>query len=196
MLPDPQAPAMEKPIKTRRLVLRALRDRDAAEIARLAGDWDVASMTGRIAFPYSEDLAREWMSTIGEGEFVRAVEYKGALIGAVGYVANGDGSAEIGYWIGKPWWGRGFATEAASALVRHCFTTAGFNRLTCCHFVDNPASRRVIEKLGFKTLETTSAWCDARQEEIAAQAYELVPKRSKTRLLATLKAPFGRRRAS
>jgi RimJ/RimL family protein N-acetyltransferase len=152
-------------------------------------------MTGRIPFPYSEDLAREWMSSIAEGEFVRAVVYKSALIGATGYVANDDGSAEIGYWIGKPWWGRGFATEAASAIVRHCFSSAGFTRLTCCHFVDNAASRRVIEKLGFTPSEVTSAWCDARQAEVETQAYELLPRRRKARLLATLKAPFGRSRA-
>src|SRR5688572_23023051 len=102
---------MSKPITTRRLVLRELADSDAPRLALLAGDWDVARMTARIPFPYSEALAREWMDTLGTDEFVRVVEHKGALVGAVGYVAGEDGSAEIGYWIGKPWWGAGFATE-------------------------------------------------------------------------------------
>jgi len=192
----PSRMRMERPIKTRRLVLRPLGEADAPEIARLAGDWDVARMTGRIAFPYSEELARAWMNTIGDGEFVRAVAYQDRLIGAVGYVEDDNGSAEIGYWIGKPWWGQGFATEAASALIDHCFTTAGLSRLTCCHFIDNTASKRVIEKLGFAARRTTSAWCDARQEEVEALTYELTAPPAKRRLLATLKSPFGRRRAS
>ncbi|WP_291176985.1 GNAT family N-acetyltransferase [Hyphomicrobium sp.] len=164
---------MPKPIKTRRLVLRELTDSDAPELARLAGDWEVARMTARIPFPYSEALAREWLATLAPGEFVRAVTFQGTLVGAVGYVPNDDGSAEIGYWIGRPWWGRGFASEAATALVRHCFTKAGFKRLTCCHFEDNPASQRVIEKLGFRLSGASSAWSDARQAEFPARCYEL-----------------------
>jgi RimJ/RimL family protein N-acetyltransferase len=195
MLPDAgNRIPMARPIKTRRLALREIADSDVPDIARLAGDWDVARMTARIPFPYSEALAREWMNTIGNGEFVRMVAHEGQLVGAVGYVGNDDGSAEIGYWIGKPWWGMGFATEAASALVRHCFTVAGFRRLTCCHFVDNPASQRVIEKLGFRPRDMTTAWCDARQAEIATQSYELLAQATKGGLLATFRVPFGRRR--
>lgn len=164
---------MTKPITTRRLTLRALRDSDAPELARLAGDWDVARMTARIPYPYSVALARDWMATLGDDEFVRVIEHHGTLIGAVGYVAGANRSAEIGYWIGKPWWGQGFATEAASALVRHCFTRAGFKRLTCCHFDDNPASARVIRKLGFTAAGQTTAWCDARQAEFSARTYQL-----------------------
>jgi len=164
---------MSKPIKTRRLVLRPLEESDVPAIALLAGDWDVACMTARIPYPYSEDDARAWMGTLAEGEFVRAVTLDGSLIGAVGYVPNEDRSAEIGYWIGKPWWGRGFASEAARALVRYCFTTAGFQRLTCCHFDDNAASARVIHKLGFKSSGTSTAWCDARKAEFPAQNYVL-----------------------
>jgi ribosomal-protein-alanine N-acetyltransferase len=164
---------MSMPIKTRRLELRDLMHDDAPAFARLAGDWDVARMTARIPYPYSEVLAREWMDTLGTDEFVRTVIWQGALIGAVGYVEIENGAAEIGYWIGKPWWGQGFATEAATALVRYCFTTGGFKRLTCCHFTDNDASKRVIQKLGFRSSAEGSAWCDARQGEFPTQSYEL-----------------------
>jgi RimJ/RimL family protein N-acetyltransferase len=164
---------MSKPIKTRRLVLRELKDSDVPEIARLSGDWDIARMTARIPFPYSEALAREWMSTIAEDEFVRVIMHEGALVGCCGYILLEDSTAEIGYWVGKPWWGRGFATEAASALVHHCFTRASLKKLTCCHFVDNPASARVIAKLGFKATDSCLAWCDARNEDVATQNYEL-----------------------
>lgn len=167
-------PSTPKPIKTRRLVLRALGPRDAPEMARYAGDWDVARMTARIPYPYSEALAEQWMDNLEPGEDVRAVTLGGVLIGAVGYMPQPDGAAEIGYWIGKPWWGNGYATEAARALVRYCFTKGGYTRLTCAHFVDNPASGRVIRKLGFTPVEETClVWCDARQAEVETLWYEL-----------------------
>ena len=73
-------------------------------------------------------------------------------IGAVGYFPNDNGDTEIGYWVGRPWWGQGFATEATRALIHYCFTNGGMASLACCHFIDNDASRRVIQKLGFKSV--------------------------------------------
>ena len=137
-------------IKTARLRLRPLTPSDAGDIATLAGDWDVARMTGRIRHPYSLVDADQWISKLSDDEFVRGVELDGKLIGAVGYVPNEDGSAEIGYWIGKPYWGHGFATEATRALMDHCFKRERRPRLTCGHFADNPASARVIAKLRFR----------------------------------------------
>jgi RimJ/RimL family protein N-acetyltransferase len=159
-------------MRTKRLRLRELSAGDAPRIAELAGEWDVARMTARIPFPYSVPLAHQWMRGLEPGEFVRAVEFEGEMIGAVGYLPADDGSAEIGYWIGKPWWGRGFATEAAEMLVRHCFTTARIGRLTCCHFADNPASARVIAKLGFRLVGPCTAWCEARGQDAATLCYE------------------------
>ncbi len=159
-------------MKSPRLTYRPLEDRDATRIALYAGDWDVARMSARIPFPYSEPLARAWMETLDDDEFVRIIELDGELIGAVGYVPATDGSAEIGYWIGRPWWGRGYATEAAEALVRHCFRVERIGRLTCCHFIDNDASARVIAKLGFRPMGPSTAWCDARRAEVATLNYE------------------------
>lgn len=160
-------------MKTRRLQFRPLERGDAPRIAALAGDWAVASMTARIPFPYDEAQSQEWISGLEENEFVRAVTLEGELIGAVGYFPHDDGSVEIGYWIGQPWWGRGFATEAAAMLVRYCFTNQGMARLVCCHFIDNQASQRVIEKLGFKSTGTCRAYCEARKSDVATVRYEM-----------------------
>ncbi len=158
--------------RSKRLTYRAIEPSDVPRIVELAGDWDVARMTARIPFPYSEDLAMAWLEGLADGEFVQAVLLDGAMIGAVGYVPSPDGaSAEIGYWIGKPWWGHGYATEAATAMVHHSFAQ-GIKRLTCCHFVDNPASQRIIEKLGFKPTGPCMAWCDARGADVAIERYE------------------------
>ena len=71
----------------------------------------------------------------------------------------------MGYWLGKPFWGQGFATEAAEAVIRHAFEADGFDYLIAGHFSDNPASKRIIEKLGFEPLGTETRECAARGGE-------------------------------
>jgi ribosomal-protein-alanine N-acetyltransferase len=159
-------------IRTRRLTLRPLGLRDAARIAELAGDWDIARMTARIPYPYSVRLAEEWIAEINDTECVLGIVHRFRLIGCCGYVPD-EQSADIGYWIGKPWWGRGFATEAARALIDHCFDR-GFERVTCGHFADNPASGRVIAKLGFIAVGRERLWCEARGEHVETLRYELL----------------------
>ncbi len=160
-------------LRTRRLLLRPLTSEDAARIAAFAGDWDVARMTARIPYPYTPTTAHAWIDDLAEGEIVCGIEFEGDLIGLCGYMASAaDGSAEIGYWIAKPWWRRGFATESVRALVAHCFGRAGIKRLVCAHFVDNEASARVIAKLGFKFTGRDTAWCEARRAEVETLRYE------------------------
>ncbi|WP_072371106.1 GNAT family N-acetyltransferase [Hyphomicrobium sp. NDB2Meth4] len=158
-------------MRSQRLTYRPIDARDASRIAVLAGDWDIARMTARIPHPYSLVDADQWISSIESDEFVRAVERDGELIGAVGYIQRDAEQAEIGYWIGKPWWGNGYATEAASALMDFCFGEAGFKRLTCGHFIDNSASARVIKKLGFRRVGSDQQWCEARKSEVPTIRY-------------------------
>ena len=159
-------------MRTARLHLRAVTDADAKRIAALAGDWDIASMTGRIPYPYSEEDARHWVSGLAEREEVFGIEYAGELIGICGFTAHSSGDAELGYWIGKSYWGQGFATEAAAAVMAHGFTRSGIKRFICKHLAENPASARVIQKLGFRYVGGTTGWCEARQCELPALAYE------------------------
>ena len=159
-------------MKSPRLKYREISYTDAARITHLAGDWDVARMTARIPYPYSLTQAHAWIGSIGGDEFVRAVELGTELIGAVGYVRSDTGSAEIGYWIGRPWWGNGYASEAAEALVEYCFAHEGFERLTCCHFTDNFPSQRIIKKLGFRLVGPHASWCEARGGETPILRYE------------------------
>lgn len=165
-------------IRTARLLLRPLDEGDIDVIVRLAGDWDVASMTARIPYPYTAADARAWLAELEPGEVVRGIERDGELVGATGCLPALDGgSAEIGYWIGKPYWGNGYATEAATALVAHCFATLPYDRLTCCHFSDNAASARVIAKLGFRHAGSCSHWCEARRIDAPAEHYQLMKPR-------------------
>ena len=160
-------------MRTKRLILRELNHADARRIALQAGDIDVARMTARLPHPYSEFDAEEWIRGIEDNEFVRGIEFENYLIGLIGYTIDAkDRSAELGYWIGKPWWGQGFVTEAAEAVLRHAFKVARVPRITCCHFIDNTASARVIEKLGFRCIGVNKAYCLARKAEVDTIIYE------------------------
>lgn len=166
-------------LNTQRLVLRPLRPDDARAIATLAGDWDVARMTDRIPYPYTHSQAMSWIDDLPETEQVFAIDLAGQLIGLCGLMQRSGQEAEIGYWIGKPWWEHGYAFEAAQALVRHAFKTLKFSELTCCHYIDNPRSQRVIEKLGFEKSCNCTSWCDARRRDVQAIRYTLKkPRRS------------------
>ena len=160
-------------------------------ISLLAGDYDVASMTGTIPHPYSEQMAAEWISSAlaGEEGVVFAIERSGALIGCTGYRAFGGDHAELGYWIGKPYWGMGYATEAVRALILHAFETGGFAYLTAGHFSDNPASARIIAKFGFAPRGPGDARLRGARGEGALFDLPARPRHGAGRASTRLKAP-------
>ncbi|MFZ5828823.1 MAG: GNAT family N-acetyltransferase [Planctomycetota bacterium] len=145
-------------ITTARLVLRPLTLNDAADVQRLAGDFDIASTALLIPHPYEDGLAERWLRSLPEqwerGEaatFAITFRKGGELLGAIGLtVCKTHARAELGYWIGKPYWGQGYCTEAAAALVDFGFTHLTLNRVFAHHFVRNPASGRVLQKIGMR----------------------------------------------
>jgi ribosomal-protein-alanine N-acetyltransferase len=146
-------------IETVRLNLRPLVLDDAPTVARLAGRREIADTTISIPHPYSEQHARDWISRNNEGqvpakEVVFAVVTKTdmQLVGAVGLrdIDQEHGQAEMGFWISVDWWGRGYATEAAQTLLRFGFETLKLNRIYAHHMLRNPASGRVLEKIGMR----------------------------------------------
>lgn len=129
---------------------------DAKDVQRLAGDWAVADTTARIPHPYEDGMAEEWISSheaeFQEGKcvnFAIALKSDGVLIGAIALMDIAkDHKAELGYWIGAPYWNRGFCTEAAESVVRYAFKTLRLKRVTSHHLSRNPASGRVMQKIG------------------------------------------------
>ena len=162
-------------IRTPRLLLRPPALADAAQISLLAGDYDVASMTGTIPHPCSQQQAEEWIGSAlaSDDEVVFAVTQSGALIGCTGYRAFGTDHAELGYWIGKPYWRMGYATEAVRALIAHGFDEGGFKYLIAGHFADNPATERVLRKLGFVPTGEETRDCVARGDQVQSFTYRL-----------------------
>ena len=159
-------------LETERLVLRPFRRADAAEFARLAGDWAVASMTSDIPYPFSPTQAVGWLKPV-RGEVRFAIEREGQLIGGAGYYRRPSGVAELGFWLGRPWWGHGYATEAARAVVRHGFANPRLPGFSSAHFVDNPASGRVLAKLGFEAVGRGRIACAARGHDVEVVTYWL-----------------------
>ena len=160
-------------IATERLLLRPFRRSDTAEFTHLAGDWSVASMTSDIPHPLSEGHARAWLKP-GRAEARFAIELDGRLIGGAGYYKRRSGMAELGFWLGREWWGRGFATEATRAVLQYGLAgrLPGF---TSSHFVDNHASAGVLRKLGFEPVGRCRI-CVARGHEVEAVTYWLPAK--------------------
>jgi [ribosomal protein S5]-alanine N-acetyltransferase len=162
-------------ISTPRLILRELDLADAARISLLAGDYDVASMTGTIPHPYGEQQAAEWIASACAGEegVVFAIRLADLLIGCTGYRAFASDHAELGYWIGKPYWGMGYASEAVGALIGHAFGSFDYAYLKAGHFVGNTASERVLRKLGFTRTGGEMRDCAARGAKVFCRTYRL-----------------------
>ena len=145
-------------LTTARLTLRAFDSTDVDDVVRLAGDFAIADTTLVIPHPYDRAAAEKWLAThrprFDEGqELILAVTASGAgtLVGAIGLsIDSRFDRAEIGYWIGKPYWGQGYCTEAGRAMRDWGFSELGLNRIYATHFKRNPASGRVMQNLGMK----------------------------------------------
>ena len=144
------------PLLTEILILRSFTLQDAADVQRLAGDRDIASTLTNMPHPYEDGMAEEWMLSCSEkfenGEalnFAITRRTDKHLIGGIELRLDpAHENAELGYWIGKPYWGCGYATEAAKAVVAYGFEVLKLNRIHARRFKRNPASGRVLEKIG------------------------------------------------
>jgi len=138
-------------LETERLRLRAPRHEDVNAIAALANDRRIAANTTRIPHPYGVEDAEQFVAIVNrrEGEACFVMLLEGTLIGACG-IDPRDDSAELGYWLGAGYWGRGYMTEAARAVIDYAFGDLRHEALQAGARVSNPASRRVLEKCAFQ----------------------------------------------
>jgi RimJ/RimL family protein N-acetyltransferase len=138
-------------LKTERLILRAPWLADVKAMASLANDRRIAANTARIPHPYGVEDAEAFIESANkfDGEACFVVTYGGPVIGVCSIELREEG-AELGYWFGSDYWGHGFATEAARAVIDHAFGDLGHQELQSGARVNNPASRRVLEKCGFQ----------------------------------------------
>lgn len=139
--------------RTERLLLRPGWAEDAPALAQAIGDAAIVRNLARAPWPYGEDDARSFLNLDPGGlpSFLMFARTGGAprLIGGCGIGASPEGGLEIGYWVARPYWGLGFATEAGRQVMAIA-RTMRLPRLTGAHFADNPASGSVLRKLGFR----------------------------------------------
>lgn len=142
-------------IRTERLVLRPVARADAPRFVTLCNDADIARNTARIPHPYTAEDAAKFVSyaerAMADGkEHIFAVMRDGEIVACAGASAEDHDVWEIGYWVGAAWRGDGVATQAAGAVTQFALEMLGARLATAGWFTDNPASGRVLEKVGFK----------------------------------------------
>jgi RimJ/RimL family protein N-acetyltransferase len=145
-------------LRTPHLLLRSIERGDIPAIVRLAGAREIAATTISIPHPYAEGDAQSFLAHADDGFragrsviFAITISPGAELCGAVGLaIAPAHERAELGYWMGVPYWGRGFATEAAGAVMAFGFETLRLHRIFASHFAGNIASKRVLEKIGMR----------------------------------------------
>jgi [ribosomal protein S5]-alanine N-acetyltransferase len=143
-------------LESERLILRRLEWKDAALVYEYMQERDIAYNTLVIPYPYPEGAAEEWIGRTQElgdkgQDFTFAVTRKAdsLFMGACGIGLNPEHRrADIGYWLGKPFWGQGYMSEAARRVIQFGFEELDLNRIYAAYFTRNPASRRVMEKAG------------------------------------------------
>jgi RimJ/RimL family protein N-acetyltransferase len=152
-------PATQPVLEGGSIRLRPLRVEDAARIVEIAGAREIADTTISVPHPYKpetavawiEQAAKQWLAGTG---VIFAMETTGErqMVGSIGLreVDRVHLQAELGFFVGVPWWGRGFATTALRILLPFAFGPIGLNRVHAHHMVRNPASGRVLEKVGFR----------------------------------------------
>ena len=160
-------------------VLRPWREGDEPALAKYANNRNVwMNLRGTFPHPYTMEDAVSWVQAQKDRDpmTIFAIADADEAIGAIGLTLHDahERSAEVGYWLGEPFWGRGIATEAVRALIVHAFEHFDLLRLQATVFEWNPASIRVLEKCGF-VFEERLPWTDAKDGQTVDQlVYTLV----------------------
>lgn len=155
------------PIQTERLVLRAISVTDRQPLIELANNWRIAKNLSTMPFPYTPIAANDWIGKQDElwasGQTLPlAITLGGSFIGGIGIGVRDHQEWELGYWIGEPYWNRGYVSEAAVALKDYAFEVLKLDHVVAGHFADNHASGRILAKLGFRYTKETPRYCLAR----------------------------------
>jgi RimJ/RimL family protein N-acetyltransferase len=167
-------------LETERLLLRPPVRSDAPSIIALIGEWDVAKSLGRVPYPYSKADADEFFDRLEARspdafDMTLGVTLKsdGAYIGGCGVHLRENSQYELGYWLGKPYWGVGYAAEASRAVLTAAFAVPEIAVITAGYHLDNPASGRVLAKLGFVPDGEEDRECRARGHAVRCQNVRL-----------------------
>ena len=168
------------------LQLRPMALADAARVQKLAGDERIADTTANIPHPYPDGEAERWITQVAEqtatGEMLTwAITVEDSVVGCVSLMNIAGDEAELGYWVGVPFWGRGIATRAAGSVVACAFEQLGLKRIHARVLSRNKASARVLLRLGFIRTGNEITSCGYRAEAAPTDYYELLADRGNSR---------------
>jgi len=173
---------MDSVLETARLLLRPPEESEVARFAPLIGNFAVAKNLSIVPYPYTETDGLTWVAKMrserangGDYAFTLIRKEDGALIGVCAVHPSSDFA--FGYWIGEPYWGNGYATEAGRRVARFAFEALGAETLRAGFMHDNPASGRVLTKLGFSHTHDEAYRCLARGEDVPAHRMALTRER-------------------
>jgi [ribosomal protein S5]-alanine N-acetyltransferase len=171
---------MSSILETPRLLLRKLASSDVDVMVRELNNFAIARNTARVPYPYHRDDALEFLQfvdTLDERSCVAGVELKsapGSLIGIISYQwSKAQQDAELGYWFAEHMWGKGIGSEAAEAMVGRAFTLHVLEKIVACFHDDNPASGRILIKLGFQPTGSCMNFSKAQGREVPVTNMQL-----------------------
>jgi 8-oxo-dGTP diphosphatase len=165
-----EPPRCPTAIETARLILRPPAEADIPRIAELAAPWEIARFTANIPHPYTPAHAAQWIAATARAAeagkstvFAVTERANGAFIGSMGVLHDpAPGTGEIAYWLGQPYWGRGYAAEAGAAVLRFAFEELRLERLVAHYLAENETSGRLLARLGFERTGTLQRMAAAR----------------------------------
>ena len=165
-------------IETDRLVLRPLDETDIDRLAQIANRIEIARNLATMPHPFGKEEASDFITrfkSLAIGAAFGLVEKaSGDLIGTAGWgPKTPDGPVDFGYWLGIDYWGKGYATEAAGAVLTHAFCIGRVDEIITDCRVDNPGSRRILEKLGFESLGPSTRYSLGADEEAETELVRL-----------------------
>ena len=140
-------------IRTKRLILRKPTKKISKQlIVSQIGDWEVTKWLSGVPYPYTEERAEEWLNNINEEDLLFSIFINDLLIGGVGLSLEENNDYDLGFWIARDYWGKGYATEAAMGLIQFVTKELKLKQIKACYIKGNKGSTNVLRKLGFEEI--------------------------------------------
>ena len=154
-------------IHTDRLILRkAISEQEKISLVSQIGDWEVVKWLANAPYPYTDDDLEDYLLISDSNQFDLNIFLNNKLIGGVSLTLDDDNYYDLGYWIGKDYWGKGYATESSKKLLEYVLDKLDLPKIKSGYFVGNFVSGNVLKKLGFKEVGVEKRYSDSNKKEM------------------------------
>lgn len=154
-------------LKTDRLILKKPKSKqDILSIVSQIGDWEVVKWLAMVPYPYTYNDCESYLKESNNNELALNIFLDNQLIGGVGLHLHNDNYYELGYWLGKDYWGKGYATESSKYLLEYALGKLDSPKIKSGYFIDNLPSGNVLKKLGFKEIGIEKRYSDSMKKEM------------------------------